>query len=81
MLDKVVLRLIELLKEKGIISKNVKDIDNVISVLSKKTSISKSKLESIFYKKIKTIQLDVLYQLCKDLNIKINYFFDTELFR
>lgn len=80
MLDKVVLRLIELLKEKGIISKNVKDIDNVISVLSKKTSISKSKLESIFYKKIKTIQLDVLYQLCKDLNIKMNHFFDSKIF-
>ena len=57
------------------------DIDNVISVLSKKTNISKSTLESIFYKKRKTIRIDMLNQLCKDLNIKINYFFDTELFR
>ena len=81
MLDKVVLRLIELLKEKSIISKKEMDIDNVISVLSKKTNISKSTLESIFYKKRKTIRIDMLNQLCKDLNIKINYFFDTELFR
>ena len=80
MLDRVVLRLIELLKEKGIISKRENDIDTVINVLSKKTSVSKSKLESIFYKKIKTIQLDCLYQLCRELNIDMNYFFDSNVF-
>ena len=63
MLNKVVLRLTELLKEKGIISKRENDIDSVINVLSKKTSVSKSTLESIFYKKRKTIQLDFLYQI------------------
>ena len=80
MLNKVVLRLTELLKEKGIISKRENDIDNVISVLSKKTSISKSTLESIFYKKRKTIRIDMLNQLCKDLNIELKYFFDSKIF-
>ena len=80
MLDKVVLRLIELLKEKGIISKSERDIDTVINVLSKKTSVSKSTLESIFYKKRKTIRIDMLNQLCKDLNIRMDYFFDSNIF-
>ena len=80
MLNKVVLRLTELLKEKGIISKRENDIDSVINVLSKKTSVSKSTLESIFYKKRKTIQLDFLYQICMELNIEMNYFFDSNLF-
>ena len=77
MLDKVVLRLIELLKEKSIISKREHDIDNVISVLSKKTSISKSTLESIFYKKRKTIKIDMLNQLC---NSELKYFFESNIF-
>ena len=83
MLDKVILRLIEVCKEKNIVDENIsldKDLDKVVSALSKTTSVSKSTLESIFYKKHKTIQLDILYQLCRELNIKMDYFFDSNIF-
>ncbi len=80
MLDKVVLRLIEVLKEKEIINKNENDNDKVISALSKKTNISLNTLTNIIYKKSKTIQLDCLYQLCRELNIDMVYFFDSKIF-
>ncbi len=80
MLDKVVLRLTELLKEKNIIDKNEKDIDKIVNLLSKKTSIPLNTLTNIIYKKSKTIQLDCLYQLCRELNIDMVYFFDSNLF-
>ena len=47
MLDKVVLRLIELLKEKNIIDKNEKDVDKIVNLLSKKTSIPLNTLTNI----------------------------------
>ena len=55
MLNQVILRLIEICKEKSIIKENVSlenkdDINDIINVLSEKTSISKSTLKSIFYK-------------------------------
>lgn len=85
MLDKVILRLIEVCKENNIISKtllleNKNDINNIINVLSEKVSISKSTLKSIFYKKRKTIRIDLVNQICKDLNIKIECFFDSNIF-
>lgn len=43
-------------------------------MLSEKVSISKLTLKSIFYKKRKTIRIDLIIQICKDLNIKIGYF-------
>ena len=86
MLNQVILRLIEICKEKSIIKENVSlenkdDINDIINVLSEKTSISKSTLKSIFYKKRKTIRIDLVNQMCKDLNVKIKHFFNSELFR
>ena len=49
MLDKVVLRLTELLKEKNIIDKNEKDIDKIVNLLSKKTSIPLNTLTNIIW--------------------------------
>ncbi len=86
MLNQVILRLIEICKEKSIIKENVSlenkdDINDIINVLSEKTSISKSTLKSIFYKKRKTIRIDLVNQMCKDLNVEIKHFFNSELFR
>ena len=85
MLNQVILRLIEICKEKSIIKKNISlenrnDINNIINILSDKTNISKLTLKNIFYKKYKTIRLDILYQLCRELNIGMDYFFDSNVF-
>ena len=86
MLNQVILRLIEVCKENSIIKENISlenesDINNIINILSEKTSISKSTLKSIFYKKRKTIRIDLVNQMCKDLNVEIKHFFNSELFR
>ncbi len=81
MLDQVILRLIEICKEKKIIFKNNDDIKQLINILSTKTSLSIETLNKIFYKKNKTIRIDLLNQICKDLNISMDYFFNSDLFK
>ncbi len=85
MLEKVILRLIEVCKEKNIITKKVSlknknEMDSFIDVLSNKTCIPKLTYKKLFYGKYKTIRIDLLNIICKDLNIKMEYFFDSDLF-